>query len=684
RADFPGLITEKASIGTTGEGRAIWMVEISNAPGVDEGEPEVLYTAIHHAREPQSMTTVLYYMIYLLENYGTDPEVTYLVDNRRLTFVPVLNPDGYVYNEEEDPNGGGLWRKNRRDNGDGSFGVDPNRNYGYEWARDDTGSSPMGSSETYRGPAPFSDPETASLRDFVESRDFRLAFNYHSFSDVLIHPWGYEVNALTPDSSRYSSYAALMTEANGYPSGTTGQMLGYVVNGKSDDWFYGEQTTKDKIYAFTPEVGTRADFFWPMPDRIEPLARMNLDANNKLAWLAGGFPAASLASATDRKLACDALQCGNDYIDPGEVMEVTIDFENIGLGPLSGATYRLVSDNPNLIPPSETGPIALAAGGVTSDTLDVQVRPETPLGIEGGLVVEIDIAGAVFTFPLDPVLIGTELPLFEDEASTLTNWSLAGNTAWRVTTDGDAGSVFTESPDGFYGLDATATLILDEPLDLRGVSRPILSFDTRWDIEPDYDGGQVLLSSNGRPFVALKGVYTTPGADTGDFGIQEVGAPYYDGTRSTWVREHISLSNYAGFAGLTIAFQFQSDDFIVADGWYVDNIRVSELVSIFDVDAEAQPEAMELSIGALYPNPTAGDLVVDFALPATGATVVEVFDLLGRRVAVLADGELLAGSHRLTWDGRSAHGRSLSAGTYVLRLAADGRVLTRRFVRIGG
>src|SRR5690606_27290450 len=150
-------------------------------PGVDEGEPEALYTGVHHAREPGSMMAVLYFMYYLAEQYETNPEVRDLVDERRLFFVPVVNPDGYVVNETTDPDGGGMWRKNLRDNGDGSFGVDVNRNYGYEWGYDDVGSSPLPGSETYRGPAPFSEPEIVALRDFLEGgRRVSMAFNYHT------------------------------------------------------------------------------------------------------------------------------------------------------------------------------------------------------------------------------------------------------------------------------------------------------------------------------------------------------------------------------------------------------------------------------------------------------------------------------------------------------------------------
>jgi len=280
---YPNLITVKQSIGSSLEGREIWMVKISDNPQANEGEPEILYTALHHAREPQGMATVLYFMYHLLENYGTDPEVTYLVNNRELYFVPVVNPDGYVYNEQTNPNGGGNWRKNRRPNSDGSFGVDLNRNYGYEWGFDNSGSSPDPTSNTYRGTSGFSEPETQVLRDFTYQHDFKLAFNYHSYSNLLIYPWGYIGDFLTPDSSLFVDLAVDMTQFNNYTYGTANQTVGYLVNGEANDWFYGEQVGRDKTYAFTPEVGSFSDNFWPPQSRIFPLAQENVYPNMVLA-----------------------------------------------------------------------------------------------------------------------------------------------------------------------------------------------------------------------------------------------------------------------------------------------------------------------------------------------------------------------------------------------------------------
>jgi hypothetical protein len=155
---YPGLITQPQPISedTTTEGRHLYWQRISNNPTVTQEKPRVLYTALTHAREPASVQQLLYFMYYILENYGVDDEITDIVDNTELYFVPCVNPDGYVYNQMESPQGGGMWRKNRRNNGDGSFGVDLNRNFGYKWGYDGMGSSPIPSSNTFRGNAPLS------------------------------------------------------------------------------------------------------------------------------------------------------------------------------------------------------------------------------------------------------------------------------------------------------------------------------------------------------------------------------------------------------------------------------------------------------------------------------------------------------------------------------------------------
>ncbi|MEY4541213.1 MAG: hypothetical protein RLZZ306_2970, partial [Bacteroidota bacterium] len=164
RTLYPNLISAKSSIGTSIEGRPVFMIKISDNPDVDEAEPEMFFNAVHHAREPMSMSQLIFFMWHILENYNTDKDIKTLVNSTELYIVPCVNPDGYVYNQGTNPSGGGMWRKNRRNNGNGTFGVDPNRNYAFQWGINNTGSSPTSSSDTYRGTAPFSEPETQIIR----------------------------------------------------------------------------------------------------------------------------------------------------------------------------------------------------------------------------------------------------------------------------------------------------------------------------------------------------------------------------------------------------------------------------------------------------------------------------------------------------------------------------------------
>jgi carboxypeptidase T len=286
RAKYPNLISVKQAVSTTLtsiEGRTIYYVRISNNPDVLQNKPKVLYTGLHHAREPLSMQHLIYYMWYLLENYNTDPTVKNLVDNLEMYFVPCVNPDGYVYNQTTNPNGGGLWRKNRRLNSNGTYGVDLNRNYGYEWGYDNIGSSNQQSSDTYRGTGPFSEPETQIMQNFTEQYHFYLAINNHSYDNVLVIPWNYKANFLTPDKNKFTLYADSLVKCNKFKAGTANKTVGYTANGTSDDWMYGDQTDKPKIFAMTAESGSGSDGFWPKSTNITALCEKNMDMNLQAA-----------------------------------------------------------------------------------------------------------------------------------------------------------------------------------------------------------------------------------------------------------------------------------------------------------------------------------------------------------------------------------------------------------------
>lgn len=280
----PTIVSAKVNIGNTVEDRPMWAVKISDNPNVDEDEPEILYTAAIHAREVITPKVIFYFMDYLVNNYATDTAVANIINNRELWFVPCVNPDGYFYNEVTNPEGGGLWRKNRRPVGVDLYGVDLNRNFGDHWGIDNIGSSPTPSAPTYRGPGPFSEPETQNMRDFISAHHFDITLYYHSAAHLILWPPGYDA-FYTPDEDIFRHMGDSIAQFSGYSVGPGWSL--YLTNGDSDDWGYGEQTSKNKIFALTIEVGGAGDGFWPALSRVPQLVSENLGGNLYLARAAG-------------------------------------------------------------------------------------------------------------------------------------------------------------------------------------------------------------------------------------------------------------------------------------------------------------------------------------------------------------------------------------------------------------
>ncbi len=317
-AQYPALMTSKFSVGTTIQGRTIWGVKISDNPEVDEGEPEVRIDALHHAREPQSMQTLLWFLFFLLENYGTDPLATYLVNEREIFLIPVVNPDGYVYNQNTAPGGGGLWRKNRRNNGDGTFGVDLNRNYPSQWGFDNSGSSPSTSSEVYRGTHPTSEPEIAGMVSFFAGRDFRTALSLHTYSDLWLYPYGY-ITSAPANQAAYEEIGNLATEVNQYLMGSAGSTL-YTANGVTIDHDHLAHGT----LSWTPEIGGDDVGFWPPSSQIVPLAEENLLALQRTSLASGAWVRATNITETE-------IGDGDGNIEAGETVALGVTVRNSGL-----------------------------------------------------------------------------------------------------------------------------------------------------------------------------------------------------------------------------------------------------------------------------------------------------------------------------------------------------------------
>ncbi len=243
-------------IGQTVQGQDIVALKVTRDALTerDGSRPSVLYSAAQHAREwitPEMNRRLLH---YFLDNYASDPAIRKIVNSTELWFVPVANPDGYDYTFTE---GNRLWRKNLRDNdGDGQItgldGVDPNRNFATKWGYDNEGSSPSTGSETYRGTAPSSEPETRALDGLLRRIGFAFQVNYHSAAELLLYGVGWQVATPTPDDLLYETMAGddAHSAIPGYDPDISAEL--YTTNGETTEHAHIRYGT----LAFTPEMST--------------------------------------------------------------------------------------------------------------------------------------------------------------------------------------------------------------------------------------------------------------------------------------------------------------------------------------------------------------------------------------------------------------------------------------------
>jgi fibronectin type 3 domain-containing protein len=314
--DHPAIVS-LSSLGLAYEGRTLWVVKISDNVGVDEDEPEVLFTHHQHAREHLTVEQGLYTLQMLTDEYGVDPRITNIVDNREVWLVFDANPDG---GEFDIATGSYVsWRKNRQPNaGTSAIGTDLNRNWGYKWGCCG-GSSGSAGSETYRGPAAFSAPETQVLRDFVDSRvlggvqQIRTHIDFHTYGELVMWPYGYTgvdvpADMTQDDHDVFVAIGQAMAASNGY---TPQQLYDlYVTDGTINDWLYGVH----RIFTYTFEMYpvSSSPGFYPPDEAIPTQTARNREAIlylleksdcpyaviGKQAQYCAALPAATVLSAT--------------------------------------------------------------------------------------------------------------------------------------------------------------------------------------------------------------------------------------------------------------------------------------------------------------------------------------------------------------------------------------------------
>ena len=631
----------------TYEGRFLQWVKISDNPNQSESEPQILYTAIHHAREPASLQQLIFYMWYLLENYSQDDAIKEIVDNTEMYFVPCVNPDGYIHNENTDPEGGGMWRKNRYNN----HGVDNNRNYSYiddngneVWNTSGTSNNQNGS--TYAGDGPFSEAENKAIRYFVENHNFIIALNNHTYSNLLLYPYGYDYNQPTEDNDIFEFISEELVSENGYDNIISADL--YPAAGDSDDFMYGMLETetggtRNKIFAMTPEIGSS---FWPAASTIEDLSKEMMYHNLTAAKMVNNY---ATLNDTSNSSFINSSSFSNSY-----------EIQRLGIGGDGNFEVSIIPISDNITSGTITNSYnQMELGEIIEDSFTIQLNSEIEYGEEVLYKLVLNNGSFDKEYFINKIY-GEADTIFEDESNMIQDYWDSGS--WNLTYEDyfSPNTSITDSPYFNYSNNEYSVIEVLNPIDLSNTSYAELSFNAKWHTESGYDYVQIEISTDdGQTWIPQCGKYTKIGSQTHEDAENE---PLYDGLQGSWVNEIISLSDYLENE-IKIRFKLVSDNSQRRDGFYFDDVKVNIISSNLSINTQ------NLLPFKLYPNPAKDKVVIKSDLINYN---LSIYNLIGKEVLKLQN------QNRETLLDIS----SLNQGLYLIELEANTTIHTFKLIKL--
>ncbi len=684
----------------------ILAVKVTTDPDSLNDKPAVFYMGAHHAREPLSTEVAMEFLNHLLDNYTIDDYISYLIDATEIWFIPIVNPDGHkvVLNEVDI-----WWRKNLRDNnnngqfdtygyyGYGTDGVDPNRNYPFEWGADNQLTAP-----TYPGPYGGSEPEVDAMIQLLNDHHFVAGITYHTYSELVLYPYGYDDNVYAPDVDALSDLAVQMAttipnlNSPGHYTPQASWAL-YPARGATDDYAYGEHG----IFSYTIELGVE---FIPPPADIEQITADNLEAAMLLlrrihhSSLTGHVTDAITGEPLVAEVFIAGIDDTGNFREPYRSNEVFGRYYRIllpGEYEVTFSAYGYVDSEPQVVSITEE----------EQTTLNIALNPAGEGSLEGIVVdffEQTPIANAVVTIlnsPLDPVTTNNEgvfyfdevaygiyqikveaenyglhteeivisepennysfylyTPYLVDSFDDLSNWITTGD--WGLSSihaySGDYS--LADSPQGDYNSNVNSYALFNQPINLVEAENASITFMVRYDLEPSYD-------------------YCYLQVDSGDEEWETITT--FNGI-SDWELKQYSLNNYLG-EEISIRFYFSSDQSVEEEGIFIDDFTIYISSPELDVPVDINPiSRMELYQN--YPNPFNPETTISFSLVEESQVSLEIYNIIGQRVRCLVEENLEPGFYNLVWDGKNAQQISVGSGVYFYRLQAGDSVAVKKMI----
>jgi len=488
------------TLATTTTGKYLLAMKVSDNPGVDENEPVVFWDANTHGDEKIGWAVAYEFLKYLLVNYGSNPEVTYLVDNREIWICPMFNPDGYNNSSRYNANG-----------------TDMNRNWGWMWGE-----------EAAPGNAVMGERENRGLANKLFNMPVAIWVSYHAGEQLIPYPWSYTDYDTIPENHAIDWLSAgYSARGNGYGYGQ-GSVIMYLINGSTKDLGYGTMGAM----AWSIEVYNTKT---PPASAIDTVFGWNRDAQLWFCRMAGhGIQGVITDSVTGLPLRAQVwLNPGNW---PSFSERTNGDYHRFALP----GTYSVTFAAPGYAPRTVSG-VVVPNSGDSVVTVDAQLSPGTSNPMFGFQVIACScvVISSNRTYPVRAlgthdgnaytldngkwIILDMDKPIRNDSGNDFTVYRSSGTGTATVkaandwagpwTTVGTANGAQTDFDLGSVGLDSARYLYLKasgsfgfdavEAVQLSGVAEnrlaPVLEPDYRLSVTPGIVSGLARISCEPAP-----------------------------------------------------------------------------------------------------------------------------------------------------------------------------------------